>query len=72
MTADCHDWDKPEVARAQFELVRQELSGNLMEIPPYKAFVDAMRSLGSVKLGSIADVGCGVGHYSAIVDELFP
>jgi len=65
------DWDKPEVAAAQFKLVKKELSGNINQVPPYREFLRMMQTIDYAGK-SMIDVGCGVGHYSVLVDEFCP
>ena len=68
---DCLDWDKPEVALAQFKLAQRELAGNVNDILPYKEFLRLMHAIDYAGK-SMIDVGCGVGHYSALVDDFLP
>lgn len=64
-------WDRQDVARAQWSLVRQELKADPATIGPYAAFQWAMDIIG-LKDATLLDVGCGVGHYAILCKRLYP
>lgn len=73
-----HDggWHTPEVARAQRELVEQELANDAIGKPnaPLREFRKALKwfSKNLKHPFSLLDVGCGVGHYGILCDRYAP
>lgn len=63
-------WLKPDVAEAQYELVKKELSGPWPKV--YKAFVKDINYIGANNIKALLDVGCGAGHYGVICAQEWP
>lgn len=70
MQAIAGGWHTIEVARAQRDLVLNELS-HADRVAPYIGFTWAMDIIG-LKEGKLLDVGCGCGHYGVLCERLYP
>ena len=68
-------WADPVVAEQMLELAREELR-DPMSVPPYRAFLEAIDyALGELELpepARLLDFGCGVGHYSELLERQYP
>jgi SAM-dependent methyltransferase len=68
-------WQDDAVARQMSALTDQELQ-KAETVPPFRAFVEVITALVEdfplVDPASFLDFGCGVGHYSVLLDRYFP
>jgi len=69
-------WQDDAVARQMSALTDQELQKNAESVPPFRAFVEIMTALVEdfplQDPASFLDFGCGVGHYSVLLERCFP
>jgi SAM-dependent methyltransferase len=66
-------WKSDRVAEAQQNLVEKELADPLA-IPPFKAFIEIIAYIADhygESVRTFLDVGCGVGHYSELLNRYF-
>jgi SAM-dependent methyltransferase len=68
---DNNGWLDRRAAEGMLLLVEEALEKPVEETPPFKAFLDMMEHIG-LERGTLLDVGCGVGGYSALVDRFYP
>lgn len=68
-------WKANEVAQQMLELAREQLR-DPESVPPYRAFLEAIEwALAELRLpepARLLDFGCGVGHYSELLERRFP
>jgi SAM-dependent methyltransferase len=68
-------WQNDAVARQMSALTEQQLR-TPETVPPFRAFIDLMTTLVEdlplPEPASFLDFGCGVGHYSVLLDRYFP
>ena len=68
-------WKARRVAEQMLELVRSELR-DPESVPPYRAFLEALEwALAELPLPDpvrLLDFGCGVGHYSELLERRYP
>ena len=68
-------WKANDVADQMLELAREQLR-DPESVPPYRAFIDAIEwALAELALpdpARLLDFGCGVGHYSELLERRFP
>jgi SAM-dependent methyltransferase len=67
-------WKTAAVAEQQQALVERELR-DPMAVPPFRTFVDLVGHLAAAEPDRVfrfLDVGCGVGHYSALLERYYP
>lgn len=68
-------WKADEVARQMLELAREQLR-DPESVPPYRAFLEAIEwMLAELPLPDpvrLLDFGCGVGHYSELLERRYP
>lgn len=68
-------WKAEEVARQQEELVMKELE-RPEDVPPFRAFIQLAEQIAAAAPDSVTlkflDVGCGVGHYSELLERYVP
>ena len=68
-------WQDDAVARQMSALTDQELQKPEL-VPPFRAFVEVMTAVVEdfplADPASFLDFGCGVGHYSVLLDRYFP
>ena len=75
-------WNSVRAAESQLALVTRELEQPVESVLPYKQLVQVMREKfpeiihdGCFEEGtfcSLADIGCGVGHYGQVLHKAFP
>jgi len=65
-------WNTRAAAEGQAKTVLAELHRDPFEIPPYRYFIEAMKSLPGEHPEGMLDIGCGVGHYSQLVRHHLP
>ena len=68
---DDNGWLDPRAAEGQLLQVEKALKKDPLDVPPFRAFLEAMRYI-DIQHGTLIDVGCGVGGYAALVDRFFP
>jgi SAM-dependent methyltransferase len=68
-------WKSPAVAQQMDNLAEQQL-GSPEDVAPYRTFVEAIGRLASEhalpERARLLDFGCGVGHYSELLERYFP
>jgi hypothetical protein len=68
-------WKSPAVARQMDDLAEQQL-GSPEDVAPYRTFVEAigalLREQPLPEPARLLDFGCGVGHYSELLERYFP
>jgi SAM-dependent methyltransferase len=67
-------WKAQRVAEQQKALVERQLA-DPMAVPPFKTFIELVNHIDAENPGRtlrLVDIGCGVGHYSALLDRYFP
>jgi SAM-dependent methyltransferase len=68
-------WKANDVAEQMLELAREQLR-DPESVPPYRAFLEAIEwALAELPLPDpvrLLDFGCGVGHYSELLERRFP
>jgi hypothetical protein len=65
-------WLLKEVADGQMRLVQKELAGDVSQVEPFRAFIQAMNTLPMTAGMTMLDAGCGCGHYGVLVQRFFP
>jgi SAM-dependent methyltransferase len=68
-------WKQPDVANQMADLAERQLEAP-EEVAPYRAFLTAVGALVAEEElptpAQLLDFGCGVGHYSELVERYFP
>jgi SAM-dependent methyltransferase len=64
-------WKKAEWAEEQLRGALNELTKSPDDVEPFKYFLEVMKYLSPPDGTRLLDVGCGVGHYSALINKYF-